>query len=96
MFYFFSEGPYPISALLPLNAARLYSMRRLTRGIDAAVKSNMSGEWLLPYMRPKGFNAGEIMIARGEYATAAYYIVSGEVELVETGETFGKAPCSAK
>ena len=30
------------------------------------------------------------MMARGEYATAAYYIVSGEIEIVETGETFGK------
>jgi CRP-like cAMP-binding protein len=27
---------------------------------------------------------------RGAYATAAYYVVAGEVELVEIGETFGK------
>jgi CRP/FNR family transcriptional regulator, cyclic AMP receptor protein len=45
---------------------------------------------LLPYMRPKRFGAGEVMVTRGEYATAAFYIVSGEVELMETGETFGK------
>jgi len=94
MVYFFSEGLYPIfllnAALLPLNAVRLYSMRKLTRDIDTAINSNMSAEWLLPYMRPKRFGPGEIMMGRGEYATAAYYVVSGEVELVETGETFGK------
>jgi CRP-like cAMP-binding protein len=30
------------------------------------------------------------MMERGEYATAAFYIVSGEVEIVEINETFGK------
>jgi CRP/FNR family transcriptional regulator, cyclic AMP receptor protein len=29
-------------------------------------------------------------MARGEYATAAYYVVSGEVEIVELNEVFGK------
>ena len=94
MLYCWSEAIYSIfllnAALLPLNAFRLYSMRKLIRGIDAAIKSDLSADWLLPYMRPKRFKAGEIMIARGEYATAAYYVVSGEVEIVETGETFGK------
>src|SRR5215475_7717272 len=69
MVYFFSEGLYPIfllnAALLPLNAVRLYSMRKLTRDIDTAINSNMSAEWLLPYMRPKRFGPGEIMIGRG-------------------------------
>jgi CRP/FNR family transcriptional regulator, cyclic AMP receptor protein len=92
--YCWSEQMYAISilnaALLPLNAVRLYSMRKLTREIDAAIRSDMSAEWLLPYMRPKRFGAGEVMVTRGEYATAAFYIVSGEVELMETGETFGK------
>jgi CRP/FNR family transcriptional regulator, cyclic AMP receptor protein len=30
------------------------------------------------------------LMERGEYATAAFYIVSGEVEIVEIKETFGK------
>jgi CRP/FNR family transcriptional regulator, cyclic AMP receptor protein len=94
MLYCWSESIYAIfllnAALLPLNAFRLYSMRKLIRDIDAAIKGDLSADWLLPYMRPKAFKAGENMIARGEYATAAYYVVSGEVEIVETGETFGK------
>jgi CRP/FNR family transcriptional regulator, cyclic AMP receptor protein len=94
MIYCWSEALHSIfllnAALLPLNAIRLYSMQKLIRSIDAAIKSDLSAEWLLPYMRPKRFKAEEIMMARGEYATAAYYVVSGEVEIVETGETFGK------
>jgi hypothetical protein len=94
MLYCWSQGIYSIfllnATLLPLNVIRLYSMRKLIRDVDAAIKGDLSADWLLPYMRPKHFNAGEIMIGRGEYATAAYYIVSGEVELVETGETFAK------
>jgi CRP/FNR family transcriptional regulator, cyclic AMP receptor protein len=92
--YCLSQGTYPIlllnAALLPLNAVRLYSMRKMIRDVGAAIKGDLSADWLLPYMRPERFNAGEIMMARGEYATAAYYVVSGEVEIVETGETFGK------
>jgi CRP/FNR family transcriptional regulator, cyclic AMP receptor protein len=42
------------------------------------------------YTRPKHFKADDIMMERGEYATAAFYIVSGEVEIVEIKETFGK------
>ena len=94
MLYCWSEAIYSIFllnvALLPLNVFRMYSMQRLIHGIDAAIKSDLSADWLLPYMRPERFKAGENMMVRGEYATAAYYIVSGEVEIVETGETFGK------
>jgi len=47
-------------------------------------------DWLLPYTRPKHFKADDIMMEREEYATAAFYIVSGEVEIVKIKETFGK------
>ncbi len=94
MMYSLSHGTYPTfvlnAALLPLNAVRLHAMRKLIRDIDAAIKGDMNVDWLLPYTRPKSFKAGDIMMARGEYATAAYYVVSGEVEIVEIGETCGK------
>jgi CRP/FNR family cyclic AMP-dependent transcriptional regulator len=65
-------------------------MLNLIRDIDAATASDMNVDWLLPYTRPKHFKADDIMMERGEYATAAFYIVSGEVEIVEIKETFGK------
>jgi hypothetical protein len=94
MVYSLTHGTYPTfmlnAALLPLNAWRLRSMLGLIRDIDAATRSDMNVDWLLPYTRPRNFKAGDIVMARGDYATAAFYVVSGEVEIVEIGETFGK------
>jgi CRP/FNR family transcriptional regulator, cyclic AMP receptor protein len=94
MVYSLTHGTYPTfmlnAALLPLNAWRLRSMLGLIRDIDAATRSDMNVDWLLPYTRPRHFKAGDIVMARGDYATAAFYVVSGEVEIVEIGETFGK------
>ena len=94
MLYSLSHGTYPTfllnAALLPLNAVRLHAMRKLIRDTEAAATGDLNADWLLPYTRPKRFKAGEVMMARGEYATAAYYIVSGEVEIVELGQSYGR------
>jgi hypothetical protein len=94
MMYSYSHGTYPTFALnailLPLNSWRLHLMVKLVRDIETATKGDMNVDWLLPYTRPKHFRAGDIIMERGAYATEAFYIVSGEVELVELGETFGK------
>jgi CRP/FNR family cyclic AMP-dependent transcriptional regulator len=93
MAYSFLHGTYPTFvlnlALLPLNAWRLHGMWKLVRDIDTAVKGDMNAGWLLPYTRPKHFKAGDVMMERGEYATAAFYVVSGEVEIPELGKTLG-------
>ena len=94
MTYSFMHGTYPTfvlnALLLPLNAWRLHAMLKLIRDIDAATKSDMNVDWLLPYMRPVQFKAGDVLMQRGEYATKAFYIVDGEVEVVEIGQTRGK------
>lgn len=78
------------AALAAMNAWRLAEMLKLIRDINAATKSDMNVDWLLPYTRPKNFKAGHILMKRGDYATQAFYIVSGEVEVVEIHRTFGK------
>jgi CRP/FNR family cyclic AMP-dependent transcriptional regulator len=94
MIYSFLHGTYPTfvlnAALLPLNAWRLRAMVNLIRDTDLATKGDMNVAWLLPYTRPKNFKAGSILMERGEYATAAFYIVAGEVEILESNEVFGK------
>jgi CRP/FNR family transcriptional regulator, cyclic AMP receptor protein len=94
MIYFLMHDIYPTfilnAVMLPLNAWRLRSIISLIRETDAAIKSDMNVEWLLPYTHPKNFKAGAILMERGEYATAAYYIVSGEVEVIGINQTFGK------
>jgi CRP/FNR family transcriptional regulator, cyclic AMP receptor protein len=93
MMYSFLHGTYPTFALnavlLPLNAWRLHAMLRLVRDIDVAIRSDMNVDWLLPYTRPVHFKAGDAIIERGDYATAAFYVVSGEVEMVDIKAVFG-------
>ena len=93
MIYSFQHGTYPTfvlnAVLLPLNAWRLHGMLKLIRDIGAAAKSDLNAEWLLPYMRPTTFKAGDVMMKRGDYAHGAFYLASGEVELVEIGKTVG-------
>jgi CRP/FNR family transcriptional regulator, cyclic AMP receptor protein len=94
MIYSFLHGTYPTfvlnAILLPLNGWRLHSMINLIRDTEAAIKADMNVEWLLPYTRPKRFKAGALLMERGDYATAAYYIISGEVEVEGTNRTLGK------
>jgi CRP/FNR family transcriptional regulator, cyclic AMP receptor protein len=94
MIYSFLHGTYPTfmlnAVLLPLNAWRLRAMVNLIRDTGLAAKGDMNVEWLLPYTRPKNFKAGSLLMERGEYATAAFYIVAGEVDILESNETFGK------
>jgi CRP/FNR family cyclic AMP-dependent transcriptional regulator len=94
MIYFLMHELYPTFFLnlvmLPLNAWRLRTMLSLIRDTEAATKGDMNVEWLLPYTRAKNFRAGAILTERGEHAAAAYYIVSGEVEVVGLNRTLGK------
>src|SRR5256886_16821305 len=78
------------AALLALHGWRLRAMLNLIRDIDVATKSDMNVDWLLPYTRPAHFKAGDVIMQRGDYATAAFYITSGEVEMVEINATGGK------
>jgi CRP/FNR family transcriptional regulator, cyclic AMP receptor protein len=77
MMYSFLHGTYPTFALnailLPLNAWRLRAMLHLIRDIDFATRHDMNVDWLLPYTRPIHFKAGDTIMRRGEYATAAFY-----------------------
>jgi CRP/FNR family cyclic AMP-dependent transcriptional regulator len=93
MIYSFNHGTYPTvllnAVLLPLNAIRLRAMIKLIRDVDAAAKSDMNIDWLLKYMSPTKLKAGEVFITRDEIADKAFYILSGEVEIVEIGKTVG-------
>jgi CRP/FNR family cyclic AMP-dependent transcriptional regulator len=93
MAYSSMHGTYPTlvlnGLLLPLNTWRLHQMLQLIRDINTAIERDMNVDWLLKYMRPQHYKAGDLMMERGEYATEAFYIVSGEVEIVEINQTRG-------
>jgi CRP/FNR family cyclic AMP-dependent transcriptional regulator len=69
--------------LLPLNAVRLYQMIRLIKRVRHASKSDLSMEWLKPFMTRRKVNANEILFAKGDSATCMFYTLSGRYRLKE-------------
>jgi hypothetical protein len=91
--YSASRGTYPTLALnvilLPLNVVRLRAMWKLVHDVEAANSSDLNVEWLRPYMRPKNFKPGDFLMRQGEVAGEAFYIITGEAELVEIDKSVG-------
>ncbi|WP_134495772.1 Crp/Fnr family transcriptional regulator [Microvirga pakistanensis] len=69
--------------LLPLNAVRLYQMLRLIRQVKQASKSDLSMDWLKPFMTRRKVKTGEILFAKGDSATCMFYTLSGRYRLKE-------------
>lgn len=71
--------------LLPLNGIRLYQMLRLIQKVKVASKSDLSMDWLKPFMSQRSVKAGEILFAKGDLADCMYYTLSGRFRLRELG-----------
>ena len=71
--------------LLPLNSYRLHQMLQLVREVKRSVNSDLSMEWLRPFMTERKCTAGEVLFYEDEKADSMYYIVSGRFQLVESG-----------
>jgi cyclic nucleotide-binding protein len=73
------------TVLLPLNTYRLHQMLQLVRDVKKSVNSDLSMDWLKPFMTERKCKAGEILFYKDEKADSMYYIVSGRFRLVESG-----------
>ncbi|MFL6791139.1 MAG: Crp/Fnr family transcriptional regulator [Bradyrhizobium sp.] len=73
------------SVLLPLNAYRLHQMLQLVRNVKKSVNSDLSMEWLKPFMTERKCKDGEVLFYKDEKADSMFYIVSGRFKLVESG-----------
>ena len=73
------------SVLLPLNGYRLHQMLQLVRDVKRSVNSDLSMEWLKPFMTERKCTAGEVLFYKDEKAEDMFYIVSGRFQLVESG-----------
>jgi hypothetical protein len=71
--------------LLPLNSYRLHQMLQLVRDVKKSVSSDLSMEWLKPFMTERKCATGEVLFYKDEKADSMYYIVSGRFKLVESG-----------
>ena len=73
------------SVVLVLNAYRLHQMLQLIRDVRKSVNSDLSIDWLKPFMTERKTSAGEVMFYKDEKAEDMLYIVSGKFRLVESG-----------
>ncbi len=77
------------SVLLPVNAQRVWEIRRLSKEITRATQDSPISQWLLPHMRRGTFKAGEVLFRKGDTADRVLYVAKGELKLVEIGESIG-------
>lgn len=71
--------------LLPLNAGRLVQMVRLVRQVRRSASSDLSMDWLKPFMHPRSVREGEVLFRKGEEASCLYYTLQGRYRLQESG-----------
>ena len=74
--------------LLVLNSYRLHQMLQLVRDVKKSVNSDLSLDWLKPFMTERRCAAGEVLFYKDEKAEDLFYIVSGRFKLVELGIEF--------
>src|ERR1700729_2395484 len=89
--YGFYDNLYPVlvlhGILLPLNVWRALQMLRLIRKVEAASKSDLSTDWLRPFMKDAQWKAGEVIFSRGDHADRLYMIINGEIHLEQIDYT---------
>src|SRR6266700_4264704 len=73
------------TVMLLLNSYRLHQMLQLVRDVKKSVNSDLSMEWLKPFMTERNYAAGEVLFYKDEKAEDMLYIVSGRFRLVESG-----------
>src|SRR5450759_3190563 len=73
------------AVVLGLNSYRLHQMLQLVRDVKKSVNSELSMEWLKPFMTERKCGAGEVLFYKDEKAESMFYIVSGRFHLVESG-----------
>ena len=71
--------------VLVLNSYRLHQMLQLVRDVKKSVNSDLSMDWLKPFMTERNCAAGEVLFYKDEKAEDMLYIVSGKFRLVESG-----------
>jgi CRP/FNR family cyclic AMP-dependent transcriptional regulator len=87
--YAYNMGLFPSMAvnliLLPLNGTRTWQMLRLIQKVRNASKSDLSMEWLKPFMTRRAIKAGDVLFAKGDAANCMFYTLSGRFRLKELG-----------
>lgn len=73
------------TVVLVINSYRLHQMLQLIRDVKRSVNSDLSLDWLKPFMTERNYSAGDVLFYKDEKAEDMLYIVSGRFRLVESG-----------
>ncbi len=73
------------TVVLGMNGYRLHQMLQLVRDVRKSVNSDLSMDWLKPFMTERKCRTGEVLFYKDEKAEDMLYIVSGRFRLVESG-----------
>ena len=71
--------------LLPLNVFRLRQMLQLIKKVRAAATSDLSMDWLQPFMHRRRFKSGETLFRKGELANEMFLAEKGKFVVSELG-----------
>ena len=82
--------------LLPVHSIRLYQMLALIKKVRIAAGTDLSMNWLRPYMKRRKYRKGDILFHKGDLAdemflaeTGKYLVVEWDIEL-QPGQIFGE------
>jgi len=84
------------SILLPLNTFRLYQMMELIKKVRSAASSDLSMDWLQPFMKKRRFRKGDIIFRKGDHADEMFLAAKGRYRVSEInvelrpGQIFGE------
>ncbi|HEY0615232.1 MAG TPA: cyclic nucleotide-binding domain-containing protein [Candidatus Elarobacter sp.] len=78
------------SVLFPLNAVRLVQLLRERKMIERALHaSDVSPEWLTPFMKRRRCPPGTVLFRQGDPADCIYFLAEGGLRLEEIGVELG-------
>ncbi len=64
--------------LMPLNSLRLYQMLELIKKVRAAASSDLSMDWLQPFMTKRKYRKGDFVFRKGDLAEEMFLAVKGK------------------
>jgi CRP/FNR family transcriptional regulator, cyclic AMP receptor protein len=77
------------AVLVPINAKRLWEIKKLSSEIARANQESPITEWLLPHMKRRSFKQGEVLFRKGDAADELIYVAEGQLKLTEIGVLIG-------
>jgi CRP/FNR family cyclic AMP-dependent transcriptional regulator len=69
--------------LLPVNARRIWEIKKLSKEIQQATEQSPVSEWLLPHMNRRAFKKDAVLFRKDDVADKLIYIAKGDLELAE-------------